>query len=224
MAELIKELVAFLKAYLTTKALGTLVLSAAGIYIWYQHLRNRLLTERLEAEREKGQDFLQAVYCLNATSEAERRSTPPSAQIKERILLVDDERMLLEILPVMLQLGGSDPESIETASDGEEALEKMVRNMPSLLITDIAMPRLDGISLLKALQDKGLQVPTLVISGYYIPDKPEAFSELLSQSGVKNHGSILFLQKPFNYKDLSDMIGKLTSKTRRSNNRIESDK
>ena len=224
MTELIKELVVFLKANLSTNALGILVLCAAGIYIWYQHLRNRLLKERLEAESEKGQAFLKAVRELNAPSVDMKRSTTQSVYTKKRILLVDDEKAILEMLPLALQKRGADPDSIETASDGVEALEKITRKNPSLLITDIAMPRLDGISLLKSLQERGLQVPTVVISGYFTSDKPEAFSELLSQSGVTDTGSILFLQKPFIVDDLTNTIEKLLFETKRSNNHIENDK
>lgn len=68
------------------------------------------------------------------------------------------------------------------------------------------MPNVDGIELLKILQEKGIKLPTLVISGYSFP---EGFQRLLSKANISSSEQILFLQKPFSMKDLKATLEKL---------------
>jgi len=82
-----------------------------------------------------------------------------------RVVLVDDQtlvrrgvRGLLELLPDIAVIG--------EASDGEEALEKVPELRPDVLLLDIRMPRLDGISVLEALRDAATLPPTLVLTTF----------------------------------------------------------
>jgi DNA-binding NarL/FixJ family response regulator len=82
-----------------------------------------------------------------------------------RVVLVDDQtlvrqgvRGLLELLP--------DIEVVGEASDGEEALEKVPKFKPDVLLLDIRMPRLDGIAVLEALRDADTLPPTLVLTTF----------------------------------------------------------
>ena len=52
------------------------------------------------------------------------------------------------------------------ASNGLEALEIVQKKQPDLIITDIQMPKMDGISLLKELRESGCNAPILALSGY----------------------------------------------------------
>jgi len=70
---------------------------------------------------------------------------------KKRILLADDEPMVLRVLRLQLQNSGYD---VDTAPNGEAALEKIRQSAPDVLITDIEMPRMTGEELCKTLRDE----------------------------------------------------------------------
>jgi CheY-like chemotaxis protein len=67
----------------------------------------------------------------------------------KRILLVDDEKDILETLQLILEMEGY---SVEIASTGQQALEKMSANAPDLVFSDVMMPVMNGIELLKRLK------------------------------------------------------------------------
>jgi two-component system KDP operon response regulator KdpE len=77
-----------------------------------------------------------------------------------RILVVDDEPQITRVLRTTLSSQGYD---IRTASDGESALETFHDWSPHLVITDLAMPNLDGVGLCRKLREKS-QVPIIVLS------------------------------------------------------------
>lgn len=205
MTDLIKELIAFIKTHLSTEAFGIAVLCTCGIYIWYQHLRNKLLKEQIDIEKQKGQEFLETARMLKQSQNTQRDTNKGLTSPTDSVLLVDDEEMMLLVITNMLR--DEQPNLlVVTASDGEEALRKIDHQIPSVLITDLVMPKLNGIELLKTLYAKGIKLPTLVISGYSFP---EGFQRLLSNEGISSSEQILFLQKPFRLKDLMTMLEKL---------------
>lgn len=79
------------------------------------------------------------------------------------ILLVDDDRFFQKFYTVKLRENGF---TVDTASDGEEALEKIKTLNPELLLLDLIMPKKDGFEVLKALSADGtlLKIPVLVFS------------------------------------------------------------
>src|SRR5271165_6959027 len=78
----------------------------------------------------------------------------------KRILLVDDEPQITRALRTSLSSPGYD---IRVANDGETALEIMKDWIPDLVITDLAMPNMDGLELCRRLRAKS-QVPIIVLS------------------------------------------------------------
>ncbi len=80
---------------------------------------------------------------------------------KPRILLVDDDPNLLDVLSLALEDAGYE---VATAEDGSEALEKLGKTAPELLVTDINMPVLDGFTLLKRLREKGIVLPVILLT------------------------------------------------------------
>jgi DNA-binding response OmpR family regulator len=79
--------------------------------------------------------------------------------MKERILVVDDEEMVREVIRLTLERRDY---LVALASDGREALDFIAGNRPDLVITDIAMPEVDGYQLLEALR-KGPETRTLPV-------------------------------------------------------------
>ena len=78
----------------------------------------------------------------------------------KRILVVDDEPQITRVLRTSLSSHGYD---IRVANDGETALEIMKDWSPDLVITDLAMPNMDGLELCRRLRTK-IQIPILVLS------------------------------------------------------------
>jgi two-component system KDP operon response regulator KdpE len=77
-----------------------------------------------------------------------------------RILIVDDERQITRVLRTSLQSSGYD---VSVANNGMEALEMFKAVSPDLIITDLAMPEMDGIELTRAVRSVS-EIPILVLS------------------------------------------------------------
>lgn len=82
---------------------------------------------------------------------------------RERLLVVDDEWTIRDILSGMLTAEGF---AVETAADGEEAVNLIDDNDYALVITDLKMPKLDGIALLKHIQSVNADIVGIVATGY----------------------------------------------------------
>ena len=124
---------------------------------------------------------------------------------RNTVLLVEDYTELRDIM-VQYLLDEHPGLSIETASDGVEALEKIAERMPNILITNINMPTMNGITLLKNLQEKGIDLPTLATSGSWTQ---ETLEKELAVQGFVPDKAIEFLQKPFRFEDLGSLVEKL---------------
>ncbi|HXI29631.1 MAG TPA: response regulator [Vicinamibacterales bacterium] len=79
----------------------------------------------------------------------------------ERVLIVEDDPSARSGLEQLVKSWGFIAES---ASDGEEALEKVTSFRPAIVITDLVMPRMDGLALLRALPQTGADVTTLLLT------------------------------------------------------------
>jgi len=115
--------------------------------------------------------------------------------MSQRILLVDDEEMLTRSLQKLLVKKGYD---VTVANDGREAVEFAETSDFDLIITDIRMPRLDGISTIKIIrklmEDNGKnRVPEILITGY-------ALEEYMNEAERLNVSDCLY--KPINIFDL----------------------
>jgi Response regulator containing CheY-like receiver, AAA-type ATPase, and DNA-binding domains len=81
----------------------------------------------------------------------------------KRILVVDNEAKMRRILELALKNMGH---HVEQAADGEEALAAIERGVFDLVLTDLRMPRMDGIGLLNALRERRVEVPVIVLTAY----------------------------------------------------------
>ena len=81
--------------------------------------------------------------------------------VGKQILIVEDELVFRSLLDSWLQSLGA---TTLLAGDGVDALEQMAGNQPDLIICDLAMPRMNGLALVEALRNQGMQTPVLVIS------------------------------------------------------------
>lgn len=83
---------------------------------------------------------------------------------RQKILIIDDDKDALDALKRRLEHEGYD---ISTACDGEEGLAKAETFKPHLVITDIKMPKKDGLEVLRALwrQPHNKRLPIIMLSG-----------------------------------------------------------
>lgn len=117
-----------------------------------------------------------------------------------RVMVVDDEEFVRDLLVKNLGKSSLDIEVVATASDGKEALVQALALKPDIVITDIAMPFMDGLELITELQKTGLQCKTAIISGYDEFD----YARRAISLGVKD-----YLLKPFLPKDLEQVVQKM---------------
>lgn len=80
--------------------------------------------------------------------------------MKKKILIVEDEEMLLRVLSEQFDKAGFD---VQTASDGEEALKSLGKSMPDLVLLDIILPKMNGFDVLKAIKENPNTKDTPVI-------------------------------------------------------------
>jgi DNA-binding response OmpR family regulator len=91
---------------------------------------------------------------------------------RNTILIIEDEKALLQVLSDKFKREGF---VVYGAMDGEKGLDVACRYHPSLVVLDIVMPSMDGLTMLKKLrEDKwGNQVPVLILSNLSDPDQIE---------------------------------------------------
>lgn len=92
---------------------------------------------------------------------------PPSSPVPHarRVLLLDDDRFMLDVLRDMLDmLDGSGPFDVHAEIDARRALAALPRHAPELLICDLAMPEMDGIEFLQAAAGQGFRGRVILVS------------------------------------------------------------
>jgi two-component system alkaline phosphatase synthesis response regulator PhoP len=122
---------------------------------------------------------------------------------KANILLVEDEEHLHEGLKLNLELEGY---GVSSAWDGREALEKVENEYFDLIIMDIMLPELDGISVTESIRVKHNETPILILSA-----KNSSTDKVL---GLRK-GADDYLTKPFNLEELLLRVEKLIEKNKK---------
>ena len=116
-----------------------------------------------------------------------------------KILVVDDETTARKGLVSLLSGWGY---AVEEAADGQEALEKAVAGLPSVVITDLVMPRLDGHALLKALREEAPFAAVILLTGQ---------GSIETAVGAMKEGAYDYLTKPVDVARLKLLIPKAAS-------------
>jgi signal transduction histidine kinase len=154
----------------------------------------------LEVESKEGQGATFIVK-LPITQSPRLVATPSLEPIEiqgsHRVLVVDDEDMIRELLTEMLL---EKNQLVKGARNGKEALELLKQEKFDLVIADLTMPLMNGIDLLKAMKQHGINVPVYVITGQVISDDIDQAIEL----GAKGA-----LRKPFDLDEITKLIALL---------------
>ncbi len=109
----------------------------------------------------------------------------PVSNARKRVLVVDDEESIRDLLSKTLALAEYD---VETASDASAALDRMRQQTYDLLVADLKMPGMDGLTLIKQARTMRADLPIIIITG---------FSSESSAIEAVNLGVTGYLTKPF---------------------------
>ena len=115
-----------------------------------------------------------------------------------RLLLAEDEQALSKALTAILERNNY---SVDTAYDGQEALEYLEADNYDGVILDIMMPKVDGITVLKKIRKKGNLIPVLLLTA-----KSEVDDKVLGLDAGAND----YLTKPFHSRELLARIRAMT--------------
>jgi diguanylate cyclase (GGDEF)-like protein len=123
--------------------------------------------------------------------------------MSERILVVDDDPDILEVVKINLELEGYE---VDTAEDGREAVDKAMIEAPELILLDIMMPRMDGLTALRRIRSHGTTGNTSVIllTARGLPEDRVKGLEL---------GADDYITKPF---DISELVARVKAVLRRT--------
>jgi len=121
------------------------------------------------------------------------------------ILIVDDEELIRWSLSEHLQSEGY---STAEACDGEAALAHIAEHAPDIVITDLKMPKLDGMGLLRALRDRDDALPVIVLTAHGAVESAVEATRL---------GARAYLTKPFDLREISLQVSRVLEEDRLSN-------
>jgi EAL domain-containing protein (putative c-di-GMP-specific phosphodiesterase class I)/ActR/RegA family two-component response regulator len=128
-----------------------------------------------------------------ANREVARRSTAPSSQ-KGRVLVADDELALVRVYKHALTAAGY---AVDAASDGAQAISLVSSNEYDTIVSDISMPGMDGLDLLRAVRQHDLDVPVVLVTG-----EPA----LATAMRALEYGAFRYLPKPFRLDALTSVV------------------
>ena len=131
------------------------------------------------------------------TSLANHKPTLGPAVNHQRLLIVDDDPLILELLGIFLTSFGYE---FEAAGNGHEALQKIDANEFAIVITDMIMPKMDGMQLLQRIKEKHANIGVIVVTGH---------TGTFSYTDVIKAGASDFISKPFNSDELEAKINRI---------------
>ena len=125
-------------------------------------------------------------------------------KLENDILIVDDEARLANNMQTLL---GWEGYQTRRAANGQEAIELIEAQPPSLIITDIMMPKVDGYQLLKYVKEKVSHIPIIVVTG---------FGSIDSAIKAMQMGASDYILKPFDHGLLIETVARAAEESRRN--------
>ena len=120
----------------------------------------------------------------------------PSEPLAATVLVVDDDEVMRDLLSRMLGRAGY---AVETAADGRKALESFHEHAIDAVVTDMSMPKMDGIELTRALLNERPELPIIAVTGV-----DESYLRVAMAAGAKAG-----MQKPIRAGELAQTMRRL---------------
>jgi CheY-like chemotaxis protein len=162
----------------------------------------RVAHRRLQEKRERRarEAVLETALTLDFADEARSLKRVEVERPKARILAVDDEPVILDSFRRILVLGGY---SVDTVESGREALHLVRQRDYDFVFSDLKMPGMDGVEVVKAVHHLRPDVDVAVITGY---------GTIETAVETMQHGAVDYVQKPFTEEELLDFTSRLCIK------------
>lgn len=127
--------------------------------------------------------------------------------MSERVLVADDDPDILTVVKINFELDGFE---VETAVDGEDALQKATSNPPNAIVLDIMMPRMDGLTALHRLRSQATtaNIPIILLTARGLPEDRVRGLEL---------GADDYITKPFDIEELKLRVKNQIDRAARDN-------
>ena len=109
---------------------------------------------------------------------------------KKKILAVDDEDAILDLLKFNIEKEGY---NFISASDGEDGLQKVINEKPDLVLLDVMLPKMDGLSVCRRIRQEQINIPVIMLSA-----RGEEIDKIL---GLEI-GADDYITKPFSTREL----------------------
>lgn len=116
-----------------------------------------------------------------------------------RVFIVDDESLVIKSLKASIDWKDCGFEVIGEANNGIDALEEILRQKPQLVFTDIRMPGMNGLELIKEVRKRRMDILFVVISGY---------AEFAYAQKALNYGAMGFCLKPFDETEIISVLAR----------------
>lgn len=120
-----------------------------------------------------------------------------------KVLIADDERMVRLNLRTMIERDSEGFQVVSEAKDGEQALQLCLEHKPDLVITDIRMPGIAGLELIRRLSEQNLNLEYLVVSGY---------SDFQYAQSALRYGVADYLLKPIDHGYFLSVLRKINTR------------
>jgi len=114
-------------------------------------------------------------------------------RVPPKILLVEDDFELADIMKDQFELFGCE---VDLAQNGIEAIDRLKEKNYTCIISDIRMPKMDGISMLSKIREMGIDTPTVIMTGFSNYTEKEVIST----------GAAVLLEKPFTTDKLKELV------------------
>ncbi len=125
-----------------------------------------------------------------------------------RILIVEDEKALSRVLVKIFE---KNYYSVDAVYNGQEALDYIATGNYDIVLMDVMMPVMDGITALKKIRADGNQIPVLLLTA-----KSEADDKVMGLDSGANY----YITKPFDTKELLAAVRAITRKEEQTDNRL----
>jgi len=123
-----------------------------------------------------------------------------ASKSSKHILVVDDDDMMREFVKELLKINNF---TITEANNGKAGLKEFRENTPDLVLTDIIMPEMEGISFIRELREHNKEIPIIAMTGN-VHGRMEEFLDISTQLGADE-----ILRKPVKAQEFLDAIGRL---------------
>ena len=178
--------------FFTTKGVTN---SGLGMSVSYGIIRRHGGEILIESEPGKGSTFIIHLPTGYGEEEKEEKvAIPPKESSPARILVIDDEESVRDILSRMLRSKGH---QVMGASNGEEGIERFRSERFDLVFTDLGMPKMSGWEVGRAIKEMNPKVPIAMITGWGV----ELNREKMNESGID-----LIVSKPFNFDQVIQLV------------------